>query len=99
MEFKERSIKVSIDTSKCPACTTKACIEACKTFDRGILQLKDGVPSVAHLSNDEVVRRGTECLACEYACWKRGLHAISIDIPIKGLADYLQGKPLTGLVR
>ena len=96
MEFKERSMTVIIDTSKCPDCTTKACIEACKTFDRELLQLKDGLPSVAHISADEVIRRGTECLACEYACWKRGKNAIRIDVPIKGLDDFIHGRPLTG---
>ena len=96
MEFNERSIKVNIDTSKCPQCTTKACIAACKTYDRELLQIKDGVPTVSYISAEEVVRRGTECLACEYACWKRGLNAIKIDIPIKGLDDFKSGKPLRG---
>ena len=96
MEFNERSIKVNIDISKCPECSSKACIEACKIFDRGVLQLKDGVPSVSHLSPEEVIKRGTECLACEYACWQRGRQAIKIDIPIKGLDKFVQGIPLTG---
>jgi hypothetical protein len=96
MEFNERSIKVNIDISKCPECSTKACIEACKTFDRAILQLKDGVPSVSYLSPEEVIKRGTECLACEYVCWQRGRQAIKIDIPIKGLDKFVQGIPLTG---
>jgi hypothetical protein len=96
MEFKERSIKVTIDTAKCSDCTTKACIEACKTYDRGLLQLNDGKPSVSHISPEEVVRRGTECLACEYACWQRGKNAISIEIPIKGLDEYIRGISLSG---
>jgi hypothetical protein len=96
MDFNERSIKINIDISKCPTCATKACVEACKTFARGILQLKDGTPSLSHLSPDEVIKRGTECLACEFACRQRGKQAITIDIPIKGLDKYLQGIPLTG---
>ena len=96
MDFNERSIKVNIDVSRCPECTTKACVEACEIFDRSILQLKEGVPSVSHLSLEEVIKRGTECLACEYACWKRGRQAISIDIPIKGLDKYIKGIPLIG---
>ena len=99
MEFEERSIKVTIDTTRCPDCTTKACIEACKTYDRGILQLSDGKPSVSHLSPEEVKRRGTECLACEYACRQRGKDAIHIDVPIKGLDEYLKGKPLSSLLK
>jgi len=89
MEFEEGTIKVIIDTAKCPDCVSKACIEACKVYSRGILQLSDGKPSVNHLSPEAVKRKGTECLACEYACWQRGNNAICIEIPIKGLADYL----------
>ena len=96
MEFNERSIRVNIDVSKCPDCTTKACIEACKLFSRGILQLADGIPSVSSLSPEEVARRGTECLACEYACRERGNNAITIYIPIKGLEEYINGTPLAG---
>jgi len=95
MEVKERSITVIIDTSKCHDCNTKACVEACNTYSRGLLQLKDGIPSVSHLNPDEVKRKGTECLACEYACWQSGNNVIRIDIPIKGLSDYLNGKPVT----
>ncbi len=94
MEFEEGTIKVIIDTNKCPACTSKACIEACKTYSRGILQLSDGKPSVSHLSSEELKRKGTECLACEYACWQRGLDAIRIEVPIKGFAEYLKKRGL-----
>ena len=93
MEFQERTIKVIIDISKCPDCSSKACIEACKVHARGILELVEGKPSVSHLSEGEVERRGTECLACEYACGQRGNNAIHIEIPIKGLAEYLRERP------
>jgi hypothetical protein len=94
IEFWERTIKVTIDTSKCTECETKACIDACKKFARGMLQLQDGAPSVAHLSEDEVKRRGTECLACEYECWFRGKSAIKIDVPIEGMDEYLRKRGL-----
>ena len=87
MEFSERTIKVIIDEAKCEGCTTHACVEACKTYSRGILVLKDGKPTV-ELSPEELARRGTECLACEYECWFRGNSAITIEVPIKGLAEY-----------
>jgi len=89
MEFKERTIKVIIDTSKCPDCESKACITACKVYSRGILQLEDGKPSVNHLSSEEIDRKGTECLACEYQCQKNGKSAIRIEVPIKGLSEYV----------
>ena len=92
MEFEERTIKVVIDTAKCPDCVSKACVEACKIYARGILQLSEGEPSVSHLDAEDVKRMGTECLACEYACRQRGFSSISIDIPIRGLDDYLCGK-------
>ncbi len=94
MDFEERTIKVMIDTDKCPDCTTKACIEACKVYSRGILQLNDGKPSVSHLSSEEVKRRGTECLGCEYECWQRGNSAILIEVPIKGLDEYVRTRSL-----
>lgn len=87
MEFSERTIKVIIDEAKCEGCTTHACVEACKTYSRGILVLKDGKPAV-ELVPEELARRGTECLACEYECWFRGNSAITIEVPIKGLAEY-----------
>ena len=94
MEFEESTIKVTIDTSKCPGCTTKACVEACKVYDRGVLQLDGEVPSVSALSPDESKRKGTECLACEFACQQRGKGAIRIDVPIKGLDEYLKKRGL-----
>ena len=89
MRFAERTIVVAIDTSLCPTCESKACVDACAGFDRGVLQLSGGVPSVDHLSETEVRRRATECLACEHACRTRGRGAIRIDVPIEGLDEYL----------
>ncbi|MFH2091766.1 MAG: hypothetical protein ABIJ31_05315 [Pseudomonadota bacterium] len=89
MEFLERTIKIIIDESKCEGCTTHACVDACKTFSRGILSIKDGKPFVKD-SAAELERKGTECLACEYECWFRGNSAITIEAPIKGLSEYRQ---------
>ena len=71
MEIKEKSSTVSIDVSKCLSCETKACVAACKKYARGILELKDGVPSVEHLTaeeagetqeaaTEEIIRNATE---------------------------------------
>ena len=95
MEFEERTIKVIIDTTKCPDCSSKACVDACQVYARGILQLNDGIPSVSHFIPEEVKRKGTECLACEYACRQRGNNAIRIEVPIKGLGGYLEKRNLT----
>jgi len=56
--------------------------------------LNDGKPSVSHLSPEEMKRRGTECLACEYACWQFGNNAIRIEVPIKGLDEYQRKRNL-----
>ncbi|MGQ9857941.1 MAG: hypothetical protein ACUVS3_04525 [Thermodesulfobacteriota bacterium] len=87
MEFEERTIKVIVEEEKCQWCRTHACVEACKKFDRSILQLVDGKPGVT-LSAEELKRLGTECLACEFACRQRGNGAIRIEVPIAGLDEY-----------
>ena len=88
LEFAEMTITVRIDTAACGACETKACVAACETYSRGILSLHDGLPSVDHHAPSEVVRKGTECLACEYECRVRGRGALSIEVPIEGLDAY-----------
>ena len=87
IEFKERTIKVTIDDSKCPNCKTKACIKGCSLYDRGILRLQAGKPTIL-ISPSEVARQGTECLACEYECWFRGLNAIKIEAPMPELDEF-----------
>jgi len=87
MEFNERTIRIVIDEEKCLDCTSHVCVEACKTYSRGILVFKDGKPAVEG-SAEELARKGTECLACEYECWFRGNSAISIEVPIQGLEEY-----------
>ncbi|MDQ7095244.1 hypothetical protein REC12_16755 [Desulfosporosinus sp. PR] len=90
LEFAEKSLKVKIDTSKCDTCETKACADACKKYARGLLGINDqGKASVEHRSAEECLRLGTECLACEFACKTRGNDAITIEIPVKGLDEYL----------
>jgi len=87
MEFSEKTIKIIIDEEKCKGCTTHACVDACSKYSRGILVLKDGKPGVEE-SPEELARKGTECLACEYECWFRGNSAITIEAPIDGLDEY-----------
>jgi hypothetical protein len=80
---------VTVDTAACRSCASKACVTACEKYSRGMLRLADGAPSVAHLSDEEVRRQGTECLACEHACRLRGEGALRINVPVEGLDDYL----------
>ena len=91
LEFAERTSIIKIDTSKCDTCETKACADACKKYARGLLGIDDqGRASVAHRNAEEVLRLGTECLACELACKTKGNNAITIEIPVKGLDEYLK---------
>ncbi|CAA7602419.1 4Fe-4S ferredoxin-type, iron-sulphur binding domain protein [Acididesulfobacillus acetoxydans] len=90
-EFAEKSLKVTIDTDKCDECQTKACVDACKKYARGLLGLDDaGRASVGHRTQEEVIRLGTECLACEFACKFYGRDAIRIDVAVEGLGEYLR---------
>lgn len=84
MEFSERTIRIIIDVARCDDCPTHACVEACRTYDRGILELIANHPGVA-LAADDLMRRGTECLACEEACRRRGLGALRIEAAMPGL--------------
>ena len=87
MHFEERTIKITIDEEKCLGCKTHVCAQACKTYDRSILVIKDGKPALG--GDAEFAKRvGTECLACEYECWFRGNKAIRIEAPIPGLDEY-----------
>ena len=52
------------------------------------------MPSVEHLTAEEVLRLGTECLACEVACTFHGNKAITIDVPVAGLPEYLAKRGL-----
>lgn len=82
-----------------PLLRDQACVAACKKYARGILELKDGVPSVEHLTAEEVLRLGTECLACEFACTFHGNKAITIDVPVAGLPEYLAKRGLADASR
>jgi hypothetical protein len=87
MVFEERTIKITIDEEKCLGCKSHVCEQACATYARGILVIRDGKPALG--GDAEYAKRlGTECLACEYECWFRGNKAITIDAPIPGLDEY-----------
>ena len=86
-EFEEQTIKVKIDRSKCTECTSKACVKGCQVYNRGMLVIKDGLPTVKEDVNPK--RVGTECLACEEECRLRGFNVIKIEAPIPGLKEWI----------
>ena len=85
-EFSERTVKVTIDRTRCPQCRSKACVKGCSLYDRGMLTIRGGIPSLRE--GIDSVREGTECLACEEECRLRGFKTIRIEVPIKGLEEY-----------
>lgn len=87
-EFNEQTIKIIIDRSRCPDCTTKACVKACQLYSRGILAIRDGIPTLRKEVDPK--REGTECLACEEKCRIRGFNVIRIEAPISGLQEWVE---------
>lgn len=89
MEFESRTGKVIIDDSKCPDCTTYACVKACSLYGRSLfrINLKEHKPELAY-DKDDLKRLCTECLACEQECWLRGLEAIEILLPMPELEEF-----------
>ena len=77
--------KISIDQSKCAACHSKGCIDACAPE---ILKLEDGKPVLAVSDEDAQKGKCTECLACEIFCQFHEQNAIHIELPIPGLKEY-----------
>ena len=77
---------VYFDHSKCAACRTQGCVEACTP---GILKLDEERRPVLAVAPD-AARKGkcTECLACEVFCRFHEQAAVAIDLPIPGLREY-----------
>jgi succinyl-CoA synthetase beta subunit len=83
--FETLTGKVAFDRTKCAACKTKGCVEACGPK---ILKLEDGKPVLA-IGKDEAKKgKCTECLACEIYCKYHEQDAITIVLPIPGLREY-----------
>jgi len=85
--------RLSIDHSKCGACRTKGCVEACAPR---ILKLEEERPVLAIAAPDAKKGKCTECLACEIFCMFHEQDAISIHLPIPGLKEYRE-KIIAGL--
>jgi len=78
--------RVTFDHSRCGECEKKPCVLACHP---NILEIKSGKP-ILNINEEEAKRgRCTECLACEIACWSESFQAITIELPIHGLDEYL----------
>lgn len=82
--------RISVDLIHCGSCETRACLEVC--HEQGgplVLDEVQGVPKL-RWSLEETERGGcVECLGCELACELYGHHAVTIDLPLGRLDDYL----------
>ena len=87
-EFEEQAIKVIIDQGRCEECATKACVKGCELYNRGMLVIKNGLPTLKEGVDSK--RMGTECLACEEECRLRGFNSIRIGAPIDGLSEWVK---------
>ena len=83
--FETLTGKLHIDRTKCAACASKGCVEACGPK---ILKLKEGAPILAIPPEDARKGKCTECLACEIYCRFHEKAAIDVHLPIPGLAEY-----------
>jgi hypothetical protein len=87
LEFSFRTGKITIDYMKCAACTTKACIDACKKFGTTLYKLEGGNPVLIY-SLEETGRRCIEDLACEIYCQSQGNKGLTIRLEMFGLDEY-----------
>ncbi len=77
--------RIAIDHSRCGSCVSKGCVGACAPK---ILKLEDGKPVLAIAPEEARKGKCTECLACEIFCKFHERDAVTISLPIPGLAEY-----------
>ena len=83
--FETLTGRLQVDQTRCAACRTKGCVEACAPK---ILKLEAGGPVLAIPREDAKKGKCTECLACEIFCRFHERNAIAIDLPVPGLKAY-----------
>jgi len=93
LAFKVRSGgTVTISLSRCQDCEGRPCLQVCRV-QGGPLVLDEarGVPGLG-MPLAEIERGGcVECLGCELECALRGRQALTIDLPLPLLDEYLAG--------
>ena len=95
LKFDTKCMKVTLDYSRCEAARKRtsepgcgfACVKADRMYDRNILRIEGNRP-VLTMPASEVKKVSNESLSWEYACDMTGNHAIEIEIPFPGLAEY-----------
>lgn len=91
---------ISIDTTRCPRCESKACVTVCSEQSPGpVLVLgEDGRPRLKPTLAE--IKRGvcTECLGCLLECEVRGNNVVRFQVPLVGLDDYVAAEEAAGRV-
>ncbi len=92
--------RISIPTSQCPSCESKACVKVCAEQSPGpVLVLgEDGRPCLKPTLTE--IKRGvcTECLGCLLECGIRGSNVVRFQAPLEGLETYLAEQEAAGQV-
>jgi formate hydrogenlyase subunit 6/NADH:ubiquinone oxidoreductase subunit I len=91
LEFRVRSGgTIAIDLDLCVDCESRACLNVCSVQGGPLtLDALRRVPGL-RMSYAEIERGGcVECLGCELDCSLYGLSAVTIDLPLDRLDEYL----------
>lgn len=83
--FETMTGSIHIETAKCAACASKACVSSCIPK---ILKEENSAPRLAIDAKDAKKGKCIECLACELVCMSKGNSALQIVLPIEGLKEY-----------
>lgn len=91
---------ITIDTTACPSCESKACATVCAEQSPGPVLVigDDGCPRLKPTLAE--VKRGvcTECLGCLLDCEVRGKNVVRFHVPLPGLEAFIAGEEAAGRV-
>jgi hypothetical protein len=89
---------LTIDTTACPTCESKACARVCAEQSPGPVLVigEDGCPRLKPTLTE--VRRGvcTECLGCLLDCETRGRNVVRFRVPLPGLEAFVATEAAAG---
>jgi hypothetical protein len=82
---------ISIDTSQCNKCSSKACALTCQNqYIDGPIVIEKGKPALKYTLDEIKQGACVECLGCELSCLLDGLGVIKINLPLPELDEYLE---------
>jgi hypothetical protein len=91
---------ITIDTTACPTCESKACAAVCAEQSPGpvLVIAEDGRPRLKPALTE--VKRGvcTECLGCLLDCEIRGKNVVRFHVPLPSLEAFIAREEAAGRV-